>query len=104
MNAAVSWKRRAGRRACLAAWIALCPAAAGAENDRPPLGALDIGEHFMLVEIDQPDRDLNQGSSRLNLLFDTANGHSWALRHARMPGGNEAGYVWVEIPFAPPAK
>ncbi len=85
-----------------AAWLAgLAPALAeGGES----LGQVEIGTRFKLVEMDQLERNLNQASTRINVLFDTQSGRSWVLRHTVKPGGNETGYVWVEIPFAPPPK
>lgn len=89
---------RANRLAA-AVLIALAAAPAVAE-DVGPLGEVEIGPGFKLVELDQRDRDLNESSGRINVLFDVASGRSWVLRHTLLPGRNDQGYVWVEIPFA----
>ncbi len=59
-----------------------------------------IGDRYVILEAYQADRNLNKGDPRINLLFDTKERRSWVLRHTRVPGTNELGYVWVEIPFA----
>jgi hypothetical protein len=63
-----------------------------------------LGERFAVIVLDQPDRDLLNASPRVNLMFDTRTGRSWILEYSRKPNSNEQGYVWVEVPFAPPAK
>ena len=57
---------------------------------------------FVLIVLDQADRDLTKGDSRINMMFDTQTGRSWILEYARKPNSNEQGYVWVEVPYAHP--
>ncbi len=66
--------------------------------------ATPLGDRYLLLELYQPDRNLNVSDPYLNVLFDTQNGRSWTLRYTLRPGTNERGFVWVEIPFAAPAK
>ena len=81
------------------------PAVAGDLTDvgkRTSLGDNTItspNERFVILAVDQPQRDLNQSSGRLNLMFDSKEGRVWVLRYTTMPGSNETGYVWVEMPF-----
>jgi hypothetical protein len=59
-----------------------------------------VGQRYILMVLDQPDRDLAQGRTTVNVMVDTRTGKTWVLQYARKPGGNEPGYVWSEIPFA----
>ncbi len=89
-----------------AALIALAPlgASGGADDTGPGPqasdGAAGTGTRFVIRELRQADRDLNHADPRINVLFDTAKGRSWVLRYQKLPGSNEQGYVWVEIPRA----
>jgi hypothetical protein len=60
----------------------------------------EAGKRYILMVLDQPDRDLTHGRTKINVLIDTKTGKTWVLEHARKPNGNEMGYVWSEIPFA----
>jgi hypothetical protein len=59
-----------------------------------------VGQRYILMVLDQPDRDLTQGRTKVNVLVDTKTGKTWILQFARKPESNEVGYVWSEIPFA----
>ncbi len=61
-----------------------------------------LSQRFVLIVVDQPDRDLAKGDSKINMMFDTQTGRSWVLEYARKPNSNEQGYVWVEVPYAKP--
>lgn len=64
-----------------------------------------LSQRFVLIVLDQPDRDLAKGDSRINMMFDSQTGRSWILEYGRKPNSNEQGYVWVEVPYAaPPGK
>lgn len=56
-------------------------------------------ERFVILAVEQAQHDLNRSSGRLNLMFDSKEGRVWVLRYTTMPGTNETGYVWVEMPF-----
>jgi hypothetical protein len=58
------------------------------------------GPRYVLMVLDQPDRDLTKGRTKVNVLVDTKTGKTWLLEYARKPDSNEVGYVWSEIPFA----
>jgi len=58
------------------------------------------GPRYVLMVLDQPDRDLTQGRTKVNVLVDTKTGKTWLLQYVRKPDSNEVGYVWSEIPFA----
>jgi hypothetical protein len=58
------------------------------------------GSRYILMVLDQPDRDLTRGSSKINMLVDTRGGKTWVLEYSRKPGSSELGYVWSEVPFA----
>jgi hypothetical protein len=64
--------------------------------------AAPLSQRFVLIVLDQADRDLTKGDSRLNMMFDTQTGRSWILEYSRKPNSNEQGYVWVEVPYASP--
>jgi hypothetical protein len=59
-----------------------------------------VGQRYILMVLDQPDRDLSQGRTKVNVMVDTRTGKTWVLQYARKPSSNELGYVWSEIPFA----
>jgi len=58
------------------------------------------GPRYILMVLDQPDRDLTKGRTKVNVLVDTKTGKTWLLEYVRKPDSNEVGYVWSEIPFA----
>jgi hypothetical protein len=64
--------------------------------------AQPLSQRFVLIVLDQADRDLTKGDSRINMMFDSQTGRSWILEYAAKPGSNEQGYVWVEVPYAKP--
>jgi hypothetical protein len=66
-----------------------------------PLAA-PLSQRFVLIVLDQADRDLGKGDPRINMMFDTQTGRSWILEYAGKPGSNQQGYVWVEVPYAKP--
>lgn len=63
-----------------------------------------LSQRFVLIVLDQPDRDLNHGSTKLNMMYDTKTGRSWVLQYTVKPGSNEQGFVWSEVPYAAPPK
>ncbi len=86
--------------------MALADAAAAQQADAGSLAptpfAQPLSQRFVLILLDQADRDLNKGDSRINMMLDTQTGRSWILEYARKPGSNEQGYVWMEVPYAKP--
>ena len=64
--------------------------------------AQPLSQRFVLIVLDQADRDLAKGDPRINMMFDTQTGRSWILEYAQKPNSNEQGYVWVEVPYAKP--
>ena len=78
------------------------PAAAQDDIAAPTPIAAPLSQRFVLIVLDQADRDLTKGDSRINMMFDTQTGRSWILEYARKPNSNEQGYVWVEVPYAQP--
>ena len=63
-----------------------------------------VSQRFVLMVLDQPDRNLNVGSSRINMMYDTKTGRSWVLQYTTKPNSNQQGFVWVEVPYAAPPK
>ena len=63
-----------------------------------------VGQRYILMVLDQADRNLNIGSSKINVLVDTKTGKTWVLDYAIKPNSNERGFVWSEIPFATAPK
>jgi hypothetical protein len=61
-----------------------------------------LSQRFVLIVLDQADRDLAKGDPKINMMFDTQTGRSWILEYSRKPNSNEQGYVWVEVPYAKP--
>jgi hypothetical protein len=64
--------------------------------------AQPLNQRFVLIVLDQADRDLTKGDPKINMMFDTQTGRSWILEYSRKPNSNEQGYVWVEVPYAKP--
>jgi len=79
------------------------PAFAQQDVPETPVTA-PLGQRFVLMVLDQPDRDLSHGSSKINMMYDTKTGRSWVLQYTVKPGSNEQGYVWSEVPYAAPPK
>ncbi|WP_162917582.1 hypothetical protein [Dongia deserti] len=61
-----------------------------------------LSQRFVLIVLDQADRDLTKGDSKINMMFDTQTGRSWILEYGQKPGSNEQGYVWIEVPYVRP--
>jgi len=64
--------------------------------------AAPLSQRFVLIVLDQADRDLTKGDPKINMMFDTQTGRSWVLEYSRKPDSNKQGYVWVEVPYAKP--
>ena len=62
------------------------------------------GNRYILMVLDQPDRDLTKGRSKVNMLLDTKTGKTWILEFGVKNRSNENGYVWSEVPFNPAPK
>jgi hypothetical protein len=60
------------------------------------------GNRYILMVLDQPQRDLTHGSSKVNMLLDTKTGKTWILEFGVKNSQN--GYIWNEVPFTPPPK
>ena len=93
--------RSAGLAALLIAGLA-CPALAQNYADElTPTPVIEpAGQRYILMVLDQPDRDLTHGRTKVNMLVDTKTGKTWLLEYARKPNSNKQGYVWSEVPFA----
>jgi hypothetical protein len=94
---------------CIAAVTAFATPAAAQDNGSAAAPAYagtpvaqPISQRFVLIVLDQVDRDLTKGDPRINMMFDTQTGRSWILEYSRKPDSNEQGYVWVEVPYAKP--
>ena len=61
-----------------------------------------LSPRFVIIVLDQADRDLAKGDPKINMMFDSQTGRSWILEYSRKPNSNEQGYVWVEVPYAKP--
>lgn len=57
------------------------------------------GNRYILMVLDQPDRDLTKGRTKVNMLLDTKTGKTWILEFGVKQHSNENGYVWSEVPF-----
>ena len=57
------------------------------------------GNRYILMVLDQPQRDLTHGSSKINMLVDTETGKTWILEFGVK--NNQNGYIWNEVPFTP---
>jgi hypothetical protein len=89
--------------AAVAVAIHACPASAQqnyADQLTPTPDIEKVGQRYILMVLDQPDRDLTHGRTKINVLVDTKTGKTWILDYARKPNSNEQGMVWSEIPFA----
>jgi hypothetical protein len=85
----------------LAALALLATPAAAQELATTPVTE-PLSQRFVLIVLDQADRDLAKGDPKINMMFDTQTGRSWILEYSRKPNSNEQGYVWVEVPYAKP--
>lgn len=83
--------------------LPLRPADAQQEPAETPVTA-PLSQRFVLIVLDQPDRDLDHGSAKVNMMYDTKTGRSWVLQYTTKPGSNEQGFVWSEVPYAAPPK
>ncbi len=83
--------------------IAGSPPAQAQETGDTPVTA-PLSQRFTLMVLDQQDRDLSHGSSKINMMYDTRTGRSWVLQYTVKSNSNEQGYVWVEVPYAAPPK
>ena len=63
-----------------------------------------VGGRYILMVLDQPDRDLVNGRTKVNVLVDTKTGKTWLLEWGRKPKSNDMGYVWSEVPFSAPGE
>jgi hypothetical protein len=84
-------------------FMAVQPAVAQQDTGETPVTA-PLSQRFVLIVLDQQDRDLSHGSSKINMMYDTKTGRSWVLQYTAKPGSNEQGYVWSEVPYAAPPK
>lgn len=89
------------RMIALAALALLATPAAAQELATTPVTE-PLSQRFVLIVLDQVDRDLAKGDPKINMMFDTQTGRSWILEYSRKPNSNEQGYVWVEVPYAKP--
>lgn len=85
----------------LAALLLLATPASAQELATTPVTE-PLSQRFVLIVLDQADRDLAKGDPKINMMFDTQTGRSWILEYSRKPNSNEQGYVWVEVPYAKP--
>ncbi len=85
----------------LAALALLTTPAAAQELPTTPVTE-PLSQRFVLIVLDQADRDLAKGDPKINMMFDTQTGRSRILEYSRKPNSNEQGYVWVEVPYAKP--
>jgi hypothetical protein len=70
-------------------------------NELTPTPVIEgVGQRYILMVLDQADRNLDIGSSKINVLVDTRTGKTWILDYTVKPNSNERGFVWSEIPFA----
>lgn len=70
-------------------------------NELTPTPVIEgVGQRYILMVLDQADRNLDVGSSKINVLVDTKTGKTWVLDYAVKPNSNERGFIWSEIPFA----
>jgi hypothetical protein len=80
---------------------AAAPALAQSAEILTPTPVIEpAGNRYILMVLDQPDRDLTKGSSKVNMLIDSKTGKTWILQFGVKPNSNERGYVWSEVPFA----
>jgi hypothetical protein len=61
-----------------------------------------VSQRFVLIVLDQPDRDLLKSDPKINMMFDTQTGRSWILEYGAKPGSNQQGFIWSEVPYAKP--
>jgi hypothetical protein len=91
--------------AALAGLNAPSPAGAQDYESLTPTPVIEkAGGRYILMVLDQNDRDLTKGRSTVNVLLDTKTGKTWVLEWGVKKGSNERGFVWSEIPFNPAPK
>lgn len=89
----------------LALTAAAAPALAQNAEILTPTPVIEpAGNRYILMVLDQPDRDLTKGRSTVNVLLDTKTGKTWILEFGVKNRSNENGYVWSEVPFNPAPK
>lgn len=90
----------------LAALLLLAAPAAAQDTAPTPTPVTEpLSQRFVLIVLDQPDRDLLKSSAKINMMFDSQTGRSWILEYGAKPNSNEQGYIWSEVPYAkPPAN
>ena len=97
----ISSLKRAGLAALLSAGLAAPALAQNYADQLTPTPVIEgVGQRYILMVLDQPDRDLVHGRTKVNVLVDTRTGKTWLLEYSRKPNSNEMGYVWNEVPFA----
>ena len=97
----ISSLKRAGLAALLSTGLAAPALAQNYADQLTPTPVIEgVGQRYILMVLDQPDRDLVHGRTKVNMLVDTKTGKTWLLEYARKPNSNEQGYVWSEVPFA----
>ena len=96
--------RRISALSILVTMALAAPAVAQDSTDAyaPMPVAQPLSQRFVLIVLDQADRDLTKGDPKINMMFDTQTGRSWILEYSHKPDSNEQGYVWVEVPYAKP--
>jgi len=93
--------KSAGLAALLSAALAAPALAQNYADELTPTPVIEpAGNRYVLMVLDQPDRDLVHGRTKVNMLVDTKTGKTWLLEYSRKPNSNEQGYVWSEVPFA----
>lgn len=88
----------------LSGLLLVAPAVQAQENLSDTPVTAPLSQRFVLIVLDQPDRDLSHGSTKINMMYDTKTGRSWVLQYTVKPNSNEQGYVWSEVPYASPPK
>ena len=93
--------KSAGLAALLSAALTAPACAQNYADELTPTPVIEpAGGRYVLMVLDQPDRDITKGRTKVNMLVDTKTGKTWLLEYARKPNSNEQGYVWSEVPFA----
>ncbi len=89
-------------RLALMATATLLPGMAFAQSadELTPTPVIEqAGQRYILMVLDQPQRDLTHGRSKINMLLDTKTGKTWVLEFGVKKNSNDDGYVWSEVPF-----
>jgi hypothetical protein len=86
--------------AALVLTLAATPVLAQSAEILTPTPVIEpAGNRYILMVLDQPDRDLTKGRTKVNMLLDTKTGKTWILEFGVKQRSNENGYVWSEVPF-----